>query len=331
MLTNLLASTRAPLWLMAGALALGGCTDVRKAAGWDKNPPDEFRVVSRAPLSLPPDFGLRPPTPGAPRPQEGSTTDQARNAVTGGRTPQRTSGAGPAASIPVQRQTQTAGEAALLSRAGADRIDPTIRNTVDREASAVADADRSFTDRLIFWRQADPPGTVVDPEREQQRIRENQALGRAPTDGDTPIIMIGAGTGVAPYRAFVEERVERGDKGKSWLVFGERNFTNDFLYQLEWQDHLASDALSRIDVAFSRDQPEKIYVQHRLWEQRADINAWIADGAHIYVCGDEKGMAKDVDATLAKILAEPAKGDEEAGRAKLKELSKAGRYQRDVY
>ncbi len=154
---------------------------------------------------------------------------------------------------------------------------------------------------------------------------------RLPTDGNTPIIMIGAGTGVAPYRAFIEERAERADKGKSWLVFGERNFTNDFLYQLEWQDHLASGALSRIDVAFSRDQPEKIYVQHRLWEQRDDINAWVADGAHIYVCGDEKGMAKDVDSTLAKILAAAAKGDEEAGRAKLKELSKAGRYQRDVY
>ena len=154
---------------------------------------------------------------------------------------------------------------------------------------------------------------------------------RLPPDGHTPIIMIGAGTGVAPYRAFVEERVADGAKGKSWLFFGERNFTNDFLYQLEWQDYLASGDLTRIDVAFSRDQPEKIYVQHRLWERRSDINAWLQEGAHIYVCGDEKGMAKDVDAILVKILAEPLKGDEEAGRAKLKELTKAGRYQRDVY
>jgi hypothetical protein len=145
--------------------------------------------MSRAPLSIPPDFGLRPPTPGAPRPQEGTTTDQARNAVTGGRTPQRTTGAGPAASAPVQRQGGTSsGEQALLSRAGADRIDPAIRSTVDREARATAEADRSFTDRLIFWRAPDPPGSVVDPQREQQRIRENQALGRAPTDGDTPVI-----------------------------------------------------------------------------------------------------------------------------------------------
>lgn len=154
---------------------------------------------------------------------------------------------------------------------------------------------------------------------------------RLPADGHTPIIMIGAGTGVAPYRAFVEERVATGAKGKSWLFFGERNFTNDFLYQLEWQDYLASGDLTRIDLAFSRDQPEKIYVQHRLWERRADIAGWLEDGAHLYICGDEKGMAKDVDQTLVKILAEATKGDEEAGRAKLKELTKAGRYQRDVY
>ncbi|MEI9901294.1 MAG: flavodoxin domain-containing protein [Hyphomicrobium sp.] len=154
---------------------------------------------------------------------------------------------------------------------------------------------------------------------------------RLPEDSNRPIVMIGAGTGVAPYRAFIEDRSEDGAKGKSWLVFGERNYTNDFLYQLEWQDHLASGALSRIDVAFSRDQPEKIYVQHRLWEARADLLKWVEDGAHIYVCGDEKGMARDVDVTLARILAEAQRGDDEAGRAKLKELAKAGRYQRDVY
>ncbi len=154
---------------------------------------------------------------------------------------------------------------------------------------------------------------------------------RLPEDGNRPIVMIGAGTGVAPYRAFIEERIETGAAGKSWLVFGERNYTNDFLYQLEWQEHLEAGALSRIDVAFSRDQPEKIYVQQRLWEARADLLKWVDDGAHIYVCGDEKGMARDVDTTLARILADAARGDDEAGRAKLKELTKAGRYQRDVY
>lgn len=179
-------------------------------------------------------------------------------------------------------------------------------------------ASTYFADRR---RVGDPVRVYVKPNRHF----------RLPEDGNRPIIMIGAGTGVAPYRAFVEERAELGAAGKSWLVFGERNFTNDFLYQLEWQDHLASGTLSRIDVAFSRDQPEKIYVQHRLWEQRADILKWVDEGAHIYVCGDEKGMARDVDVTLARILAEAARGDDEAGRAKLKELAKAGRYQRDVY
>ncbi len=154
---------------------------------------------------------------------------------------------------------------------------------------------------------------------------------RLPEDRQRPIIMIGAGTGVAPYRAFIEERIEQGATGKSWLVFGERNYTYDFLYQLEWQEHLESGPLSRIDVAFSRDQPEKIYVQQRLWEHRAELLRWVADGAHIYVCGDEKGMGRDVDVMLGRILADAARGDDEAGRAKLKELSKAGRYQRDVY
>ncbi|HKZ96633.1 MAG TPA: flavodoxin domain-containing protein [Hyphomicrobiaceae bacterium] len=161
-------------------------------------------------------------------------------------------------------------------------------------------------------------------------VRPNRHFG-LPADSHRPIIMIGAGTGIAPYRGFIEERVETGAKGPSWLIFGERNYTYDFLYQLEWQDHLASGALTRIDVAFSRDQPEKIYVQHRLWEHRGEILKWLEDGAHLYVCGNEKGMARDVDATLVKLLAEAAKGDEEAGRAKLKELTKAGRYQRDVY
>ena len=149
---------------------------------------------------------------------------------------------------------------------------------------------------------------------------------RLPTDTERPVIMIGAGTGIAPYRGFIEDRIETGATGKSWLFFGERNFSYDFLYQLEWQDHLAAKALTRIDLAFSRDQPEKIYVQHRLWERRDELKGWIEDGAHLYVCGDEKGMAKDVDATLVKIL-----GSGEVGTAKLAELRKSGRYQRDVY
>lgn len=143
--------------------------------------------------------------------------------------------------------------------------------------------------------------------------------------------MIGAGTGIAPFRSFVAERAAVGATGKSWLFFGERNFTYDFLYQLEWQEHLANRTLTRIDVAFSRDQPEKIYVQHRLWERREEVRRWIADGAHIYVCGDEKKLGRDVDAMLTRILSEPKGGDPEAGKAELTALAKAGRYQRDVY
>jgi sulfite reductase (NADPH) flavoprotein alpha-component len=153
---------------------------------------------------------------------------------------------------------------------------------------------------------------------------------RLPTDAARPIIMIGAGTGVAPFRAFTEERAETGGNvGKSWLIFGERNYSYDFLYQLEWQDHLKSGALTNLDVAFSRDQPNKVYVQDKLWQSREQLLRWVEDGAHIYVCGDEKGMAKDVDVTLVKILA--GGKDADAGKARLKELSKAGRYQRDVY
>jgi len=160
-------------------LALGACADARKAVGWDKAPPDEFRVTTRAPLSLPPDYGLRPPQPGAPRPQEGTAIDQARNAVSGGRSAPRGQSAIQAAS---------AGQAALMTRAGVDRADPSIRETVDREALITADAEKSFTDKLVFWRETDPPGTVVDPSAESQRLRENQALGRPSTEGQTPVI-----------------------------------------------------------------------------------------------------------------------------------------------
>ncbi len=154
---------------------------------------------------------------------------------------------------------------------------------------------------------------------------------KLPKDPTKPTIMIGAGTGVAPFRGFVEERAETGVASPSWLLFGARNYTNDFLYQLEWQDHLKSRALGRIDVAFSRDQPEKVYVQHRLWERRDEVRGWLADGAHVYVCGDEKGLGRDVDAALARILAEPLNGDTTAGKSQLADLVRAGRYQRDVY
>ncbi len=144
---------------------------------------------------------------------------------------------------------------------------------------------------------------------------------RLPADSTRPIVMIGAGTGIAPFRAFIEERAAIEAKGKSWLFFGARNFTTDFLYQLEWQDHLTSGALTNLDVAFSRDQPEKIYVQHRIAENADALRGWVSDGAHIYVCGDEKAMARDVDKALGDVL----------GVEALDDLRNAGRYQRDVY
>jgi sulfite reductase (NADPH) flavoprotein alpha-component len=152
---------------------------------------------------------------------------------------------------------------------------------------------------------------------------------RLPKDNAAPIVMIGAGTGIAPYRGFLQEREAIGATGPSWLVFGHRHFLYDFLYQLEIQDWLASGVLSRLDLASSRDQPEKRYVQHVLWEQRDALRRKLAEGAVLYLCGDAKHMARDVDTTLIRILSEGK--DEAVGRAALDALVTAGRYKKDVY
>ena len=154
---------------------------------------------------------------------------------------------------------------------------------------------------------------------------------RLPADGATPVIMIGPGTGVAPFRAFLQQREASGARGGNWLFFGARRFTHDFLYQLEWQDWLQSGVLSRIELAFSRDQREKIHVQHRMWQARRDLYAWLRDGAFLYVCGDAKAMAKDVHAMLLAIIADQAGKDADAAVAELRALQRAGRYLRDVY
>jgi sulfite reductase (NADPH) flavoprotein alpha-component len=156
-------------------------------------------------------------------------------------------------------------------------------------------------------------------ERMRVFVKPNQHF-RLPADPHRPVIMIGPGTGVAPFRAFMQERDAVSARGRNWLVFGHRNYTHDFLYQLEWQDLLKRGVLTRLDVAFSRDQAEKRYVQHALWEARQDLLAWVQDGAAIYVCGDANAMAKDVHATLQRIL-----GDQ------LDALRREGRYLRDVY
>jgi sulfite reductase (NADPH) flavoprotein alpha-component len=154
---------------------------------------------------------------------------------------------------------------------------------------------------------------------------------RLPANDADDVIMIGPGTGIAPFRAFIEERAERAASGRNWLFFGDRNFSSDFLYQLEWQRYLKSGLLSRLDLAFSRDQAEKIYVQDRIRDQGAEVWRWLSSGAHLYVCGDAKHMAADVDAALLGVIARHAKLGQAEAAAKLKDLRRSGRYQRDVY
>jgi sulfite reductase (NADPH) flavoprotein alpha-component len=148
---------------------------------------------------------------------------------------------------------------------------------------------------------------------------------------DVPIIMIGAGTGVAPYRAFLQEREARGAAGKSWLFFGERNFDSDFLYQTEWQGFLKDEVLSRMNVAFSRDGAEKVYVQHRIAAEAREVYAWLEDGAHIYVCGDGAKLAPDVQKALVSVVAEQGSKSREAAEEYIGALQASHRYQIDVY
>lgn len=154
---------------------------------------------------------------------------------------------------------------------------------------------------------------------------------RLPEDDEKPVIMVGPGTGIAPFRAFVEERGERGAKGESWLFFGDQKYSYDFLYQLEWQDHLKEGNLSRLDVAFSRDQPEKVYVQDVMREQAEELYEWLKKGAYFYVCGDAERMAKDVHETLIGIVESEGHLSREEAVAYVDQLKKDKRYQRDVY
>ncbi|RKP56201.1 assimilatory sulfite reductase (NADPH) flavoprotein subunit [Cohnella endophytica] len=161
-------------------------------------------------------------------------------------------------------------------------------------------------------------------------VQENPNF-KLPANPDTPIIMIGPGTGVAPFRAFLGEREELGAEGKSWLFYGDQHFSSDFLYQIEWQRWLKDGVLTRMDVAFSRDTDRKVYVQHRMLERSKELYQWLQDGAVVYVCGDEKKMAHDVQAALIAILKqEGGLGDEEA-TAYLTQMQQDKRYQRDVY
>lgn len=152
-----------------------------------------------------------------------------------------------------------------------------------------------------------------------------------PPDDTTPILMVGTGTGIAPYRGFLQLRKARGATGPNWLLFGHRHFESDFLYQTEWQRHLADGTLARLDLAFSRDQEEKIYVQNRLIEHGREVYSWLRDGAHFYVCGDASHMAPAVHTALAQIVADNGGLSSEQSEEFLDELLSSGRYHRDVY
>jgi len=154
---------------------------------------------------------------------------------------------------------------------------------------------------------------------------------RLPEDGNTPIIMVGPGTGVAPFRAYLQERKATGAKGKNWLFFGEQRREVDFLYQDEFEQHVADGHLTRFDTAFSRDQAQKVYVQHRMLENAAEIWKWLEEGAHFFVCGDASRMAKDVDHALHEIVAKQGGKTPEQAAEYIEALKKAKRYKRDVY
>lgn len=152
-----------------------------------------------------------------------------------------------------------------------------------------------------------------------------------PENPNTPIIMVGPGTGVAPFRSFLEEREELEAKGKSWLFFGDQHYVTDFLYQVDWQRWIKEGVLSKMDVAFSRDTAEKVYVQHKMIEHKKELYTWLEEGAVFYVCGDETYMATDVHDTLLQIIQEEGNKTLEEAHAYIKEMQQENRYQRDVY
>ena len=177
-------------------------------------------------------------------------------------------------------------------------------------------------------------GFLADRVEEDGEVRvfiEHNDNFRLPANPETPVIMIGPGTGIAPFRAFMQQRAADEAPGKNWLFFGNPHFTEDFLYQVEWQRYVKEGVLTRIDLAWSRDQKEKVYVQDKLREQGAELWRWINDGAHIYVCGDANRMAKDVEQALLEVIAEFGGMDAETADEFLSELRVERRYQRDVY
>jgi sulfite reductase (NADPH) flavoprotein alpha-component len=234
--------------------------------------------------------------------------------------------------------------AAFPSALSAEVLDKITRPIVPR-AYSIASSQREFPDAAHLLvaavryeshgrrRTGVASGHLTDRLGKGDRLRVKLRPNRhfALPEPDRDIIMVGPGTGVAPFRAFVQERRATAASGRSWLLFGDRRFTHDFLYQLEWQEALAEGALTRIDLAFSRDQPEKIYVQHRMWEARRDLVDWLDGGAYFYVCGEANHMAKDVRKALVRAFADVKGLAPDAAEAAVRELEKSRRYLQDVY
>ena len=154
---------------------------------------------------------------------------------------------------------------------------------------------------------------------------------RLPANGDTPVIMIGAGTGIAPFRAFMQQRAANGDNGKNWLIFGNQRLADDFLYQLEWSDYRKDGTLTRADLAWSRQGEHKVYVQHKIAEHATEVWNWLQQGAHLYVCGDATRMARDVETALIDVIETQGKLSRDDAEDYLNEMREDKRYQRDVY
>ncbi|MFY0781013.1 assimilatory sulfite reductase (NADPH) flavoprotein subunit [Peribacillus simplex] len=161
-------------------------------------------------------------------------------------------------------------------------------------------------------------------------IQHNQNF-KQPKNPDAPIIMVGPGTGIAPFRSFIQDREETEAKGKTWLFFGDQHFVTDFLYQTEWQKWLKTGVLTKMDVAFSRDADEKVYVQNRMLEHSGELYEWLQEGAAVYICGDEKNMAHDVHNTLIEIIENEGQMSHADAQAYLEDMQQNKRYQRDVY
>lgn len=174
-------------------------------------------------------------------------------------------------------------------------------------------------------------GFLAGPTLEARAYVEPNDHFKLPTDPDAPVIMIGAGTGIAPYRGFLQQREIDGAGGPNWLIFGDRTMRADFLYQLEWLRYRKSGLLGRLTVAFSRDQAEKVYVQHRIAEEAATLYDWLERGAHVYVCGEAENMAPAVHAALVGVVRDVGGKSDDAAEEYLQAMKAARRYQRDVY